>query len=44
MGTPARRDQRRVSYELYSRTTPEVPARTRATTVASAGVESLVTQ
>jgi len=42
VGTPARRDQRRVSYELSSRTTPEVPARTRATTVASAGVESLV--
>jgi putative transposase len=44
VGTPARRDQRRVSYELYSRTTSKVPARTRATTVASAAVESLVTQ
>ncbi|MFZ2059164.1 MAG: hypothetical protein WAV54_17325, partial [Acidimicrobiales bacterium] len=42
VGTPARRDHRRVSYELSSRTTPKVPARTRATTVASAGVESLV--
>jgi IS605 OrfB family transposase len=44
VGTPARRDQRRVSYELLSRTPPEVSARTRATTVASAGVESLVTK
>jgi putative transposase len=44
VGTPARRDQRRVSYELSSRTQPGVPARTRATTVASAGVESLVTK
>jgi len=42
VGTPARRDQRRVSDELPSRRTPKVPARTRATTVASAGVESLV--
>ena len=36
VGPPARRDQRRVSFELYSRTTPKVPARTRATTVAPA--------
>ena len=42
VGTPARRDRRRVSYELSSRTAPPVPARTRATTVASAEVESLV--
>lgn len=43
VGTPARRDQRRVSYELSSKTAPKVLARTRATTVASAKVELLVT-
>jgi len=43
-GTPSRRDQGRVSCELCSRTTPKVPARTRATTVASAAVESLVAE